>query len=69
MAMYHKLVTQKQGMPALPAALPRAEDTFASLPFDDKWKEASMVSVCRYLRGGKSLEVPSSFRSVLPERL
>lgn len=67
--MYDKLVYRKQGMPALPAVVPHAEETFASLGFEDKWKEASMVSVCRYLRGGKSLQVPTSFRSMLPERL
>ena len=31
----------------------------------DVWADADMPSVCRYLRGCKSLQVPESFREVL----
>ena len=59
----------KHGMPELPAVVPTAEETFASMDFSDVWSEASMVSVCHYLRKGTDLNVPPSFRNLLPKKL
>lgn len=67
--LFSKLITDKKGMPAVPAVLPSAEETFSGLTFDDVWAEANMTSVCHWLRGGRTLEVPLSFRPLLPKRL
>ena len=68
-SLFHDLVADKHGMPELPAVVPAAEDTFASMDFSDVWSEASMISVCRYLRKGTGLNVPPSFRNLLPKKL
>ena len=68
-ALWQNLVTDKAGMPALPPSVPKAAETFASLTFEDLWAEASMASVCHWLRGGRDLQIPESFRSLLPKRL
>ena len=56
-------------MPQLPAEVPSAEDTFASLDYDDVWPEAEMPSVCRYLRSSIHLQIPPAFRDLLPTKL
>lgn len=67
--LYPKLIADKKGLPVLPRQIPSAEETFDSLSYDDKWPEASMASVCHWLRGSKALRVPASFRPLLPNSL
>ena len=67
--IFEELIQNKLGMPQIPAQLPSAEETFSLMKFDDVWQDARIVSVCRWLRGGKDLEIPSSFRSLLPSKL
>ena len=68
-SMFDDLLRNKSGMPHLPDPCPSAEATFASMAYDDKWHDASMVELCHWLRGGKDLRVPPSFRPLLPYRL
>lgn len=56
-------------MPPLPERVPPATETFDALSFSDVWQDASMASVCYWLRGGKDLKIPDSFRGLLPKRL
>lgn len=63
------MITEKQGMPILPPVRDSASEVFASLRYDDMWQEAQMASVCHYLRGGKSLAIPSHFRDLMPAAL
>ena len=63
------MISDKGGMPQLPAEVPSAEETFASLDYDDVWSEAGMPSVCRYLREGIHLQIPPAFRDLLPKKL
>lgn len=67
--MWYDLTSEKAGQPSLPEEVPLAESTFAELSFEDLWDESRMVSVCRWLRGGKDLEIPPSFYNLLPKRL
>jgi hypothetical protein len=67
--IFHSLISDKLGMPELPLTVPSAEETFASLEFSDVWSEASMVSLCHYLRSGIHLKIPPSFRELLPAKL
>ena len=67
--IFPDLISDKAGMPPLPKEVPTAEDTFRSLSFDDVWTEADMVSVCHYLRSGCHLQIPPSFRELIPEKL
>ena len=67
--IFHSLIADKLGMPELPPRVPPAEETFASLEFSDVWSEASMVSLCHYLRSGVHLKIPPSFRKLLPTKL
>ncbi|CAE7277616.1 unnamed protein product [Symbiodinium pilosum] len=67
--IFAKLLADSRGRPALPSNLPSLEELFSSLDFEDNWDECDMVEVCRYLRGGKNLSIPASFRHVLPEVL
>ena len=67
--LFHAMLADKRGMPQLPAEVPSAEESFASLDYEDVWSEAGMVSVCRYLRGGLHLQIPPAFRDLLPNRL
>lgn len=67
--LFHSMIADKRGMPELPAVVPSAEETFASLEFDDVWSEAHMVNVCHYLRAGVHLKIPPSFRGLLPTKL
>ena len=71
--LYDQLITTKKGVPALPPCVPPALDTFNSMTFgldaESLWQEASMVDVCRYLRGGTNLNIPDEFRYHLPRRL
>lgn len=67
--IFHRMVSDKSGMPDLPAKVPTAQETFASLDFTDKWCEAQMASVCHYLRGSVHLRVPPSFSTLLPKKL
>ena len=68
-SLFHDLIADKHGMPELPAVVPTAEETFASMDFSDVWSEASMISVCHYLRKGTGLNVPPSFCKLLPKKL
>lgn len=67
--IFDDLIQNKLGMPQIPAQLPPAEEIFSHMKFDDVWQDARMVSVCHWLRGGKDLQIPSSFRSLLPSKL
>ncbi|CAL1167367.1 unnamed protein product [Cladocopium goreaui] len=68
--LFHDLINDKSGMPELPSSpLPSSEETFRSMDFDDVWTEASMVSVCHYLRAGCHLRIPEKFRDLLPKKL
>jgi hypothetical protein len=68
--LYNDMVANKKGCPPLPAVVPPAEATFASMSFDeDPWAEANLPEVCRYLRGSKMLQIPETFRHLLPNRL
>lgn len=68
--LYNDMVANKKGCPPLPPVVPPAEATFASMSFDeDPWAEANLPEVCRYLRGSKMLQIPETFRHLLPNRL
>jgi len=67
--LFEKMSVEKHGMPKLPPSTPTAEATFSSLDFEDLWAEAKMASVCHYLRGGCFLNVPPTFKSLLPRKL
>ena len=67
--LWRDLTDAPSGTPELPERVPCAEQSFALMEFDDVWQEANMVSVCKWLRGSKKLEIPDSFRLVLPCRL
>lgn len=67
--LFPDLIHHKAGIPTLPNTLPSAQVTFSSLDYEDNWPEADIVSVCRWLRGGTGLCIPSSFRDFLPRRL
>lgn len=56
-------------MPDLPEVIPSSEKVFSEMEFDDLWEDARMVSVVHWLRGGKDLMIPTSFRPLLPKRL
>jgi len=67
--LWSKLTSEKTGMPPLPERVPPATETFDALSFSDVWQDANMASVCYWLRGGKDLKIPDSFRGLLPKRL
>ena len=68
-SIFQRLISDKLGLPPLPIPVPSAEQVFDSLTFDDKWKDAEMQSVCHWLRGGKQIAIPQSFRDILPWKL
>jgi len=63
------MVDNKLGMPQLPSVVPPAEETFQSMDYGDMWAEAQMASVCRYLRAGVHLNLPESWRNLMPVKL
>lgn len=67
--IYAEIIATKRGTPVLPPNLPSAEQTFAELEFDDVWQDAQVVSMCHYLRGSKKLQIPESFKHLLPNKL
>ncbi|CAK9102751.1 unnamed protein product [Durusdinium trenchii] len=71
--LYEWLVGSCRGQPSLPPTIPTALETFQSMGIGDDeeslWSEASIVEVCKYLRGGTSLLIPPDFRPFLPRRL
>ena len=42
---------------------------YASMEWGDLWEDASMMSVLRYLRGSKRLQIPSEWRPVILDGL
>lgn len=68
-SLFKSLINDKAGMPAVPPDLPSAESSFDQMVFDDTWKDAEVVSLCHWLRGGTGLRIPSSFRPLLPTKL
>ena len=59
----------QQGIPPSTAAVndrSSAYKIFKESEFLDLWEEASMTDVVRYLRGNKSLHIPSEWRELLP---
>lgn len=71
--LFPDLVSDKRGLPMLPVPVPSATEVFGGMDFgldaEALWAEGSLVEVCRYLRGGKSLDIPEEFRPLLPKRL
>ncbi|CAK9088735.1 Palmitoyl-monogalactosyldiacylglycerol delta-7 desaturase, partial [Durusdinium trenchii] len=67
--LFEDLIQDKKGLPPLPEVVPPAERMLESMFFEDLWPEAAIQDVCHYLRGGKLLSIPHSFRDVLPGRL
>lgn len=67
--IFEEMITTKKGMPDLPTNLPSAEETFQSMEFTDVWQDAEVVSVCHWLRGGRDLRIPETFRPLLPNKL
>lgn len=67
--MFNEMISCKFGMPELPPEIPSAESTFQSMEFTDPWTDGNVVAVCHWLRGGKSLQIPPSFRDLMPKRL
>ncbi|CAE7499606.1 unnamed protein product [Symbiodinium necroappetens] len=56
-------------LPPLPGNLPSGQEMLGSLPSDfgrDEFSCAAVSKVYNYLRGGKNLNIPSSWRAVLP---
>ena len=68
-SLFHDLVKNKAGMPALPKELPSSEETFSQMDWVDVWQEAEVVSTCHWLRGGKDIVIPATFRPHLPPKL
>ncbi|CAK9073024.1 unnamed protein product, partial [Durusdinium trenchii] len=73
--LYDALVGTRTGMPTLPPRLPPLDETLAQALDQDEendaessWAEAELTAVVRYLRGGKSLQLPLDVRTVLPTR-
>ena len=56
------------GCPKLTGELPFGVDTVAALPakMNDCYDSAALVEVYNYLRGGKGLTIPDSWRAVMP---
>ena len=67
--LFRGLVADKKGMPPLPNKSPSIEKMFASMEFSDLWGEAHMTGVCHYLRSGKYLVIPDSFKDLIPKKL
>lgn len=63
------MTTNKSGMPQLPDKVPSSDVTFENMSYGDLWTESKMTSVCHWLRGGKYLRIPVTFRELLPRRL
>ena len=68
-SIFSDLISDKRGLPTLPDTVPPAEETFSQMSFDDQWQDAQVVAVCHWLRGGKQLNIPQSFRDILPKKL
>lgn len=68
--LHDSLITEKKGLPKVPDPVPSAVETFQSLEYgvdsEALWAEADIISVCRYLRGGKHLRIPEEFRPHIP---
>ncbi|CAL1168005.1 unnamed protein product [Cladocopium goreaui] len=68
-SIFSDLISDKRGLPTLPDRVPPAEETFSQMSFDDHWQDAQVVAVCHWLRGGKQLDIPQSFRDIIPKKL
>lgn len=68
-SLFENLLADKSGAPQAPSKIPSAEATFSSTKFCDLWEEADMVSVCCWLRGSKNIDIPATFRDLLPAHL
>ena len=67
--LWHRLSSEKSGMPSLPKEVPPAHISYGDMSFEDLWADAQMVSVCHWLRGGMNLNIPQEFRDYLPGKL
>ena len=67
--LWHRLSSEKYGMPPLPKEVPPDHVSYSSMSFEDLWSDAHMVSVCHWLRGGMNLNIPQDFRDHLPGKL
>ena len=68
-SFFENLLSDKKGLPPDPAEAPNAEAVFASAEFADLRQEAEMTSVCHWLRAFTKLDIPPSFRGLLPTHL
>ena len=66
--MMPKLMTEGQGKPLPELQLPVCgPEIFQAMPCTwTDWEEARLVDVCAYLRGGRSLAMPSRWKAVFP---
>ena len=68
-SLFEHLNGEKLGVPELPPKVPTAEESFAAMDFCDVWQDAQVVAICHWLRGGRSLQIPDSFRCLIPTKL
>lgn len=67
--LFKDMISEKAGMPRLPAEVPGAAQVWLEMGFEDPWEEARMVEVCHWLRASVDLKIPVEWRSLLPRRL
>ena len=67
MKIMPKLMTRGEGTPPFPGPTDSVSgpDIFAAMPWED-WQEANLREVGAYLRGGRSLALPTAWRAVFP---
>ena len=67
--MCENLKACRRGCPESTGELPFGVDTVATLPakMEDCFAAAALEEVYNYLRGGKRLAIPDSWRVVLPD--
>ena len=67
--LFDDMISDKAGVPQLPAEVPSAVRVWLEMGFEDPWEEAKMSQVCHWLRGSRDLKIPLEWRSLLPSRL
>ena len=68
-AAYIKLNQSWNRLEAFALQVPDLATMFKNLDFDDVWSEGKMSDVILYLRGNKSLQIPDSWRPLLPQTI
>ena len=51
------------------ASLDHMEAMLEGLDWDQIWEDASLRSVCHYLRGSKDLRLPPEIRALIPQAI